>query len=476
MTSQNQHLVDDIMGALPEWMARQRWYAAKNRTPRLRLLGGFALPDPAGEVDAHTLLVADDGGPTPVVYQVPLTVRATPVPELARARVATVGAGEQARHVYDGPHDQAWAALLLDLVQHGGEAVPLDGDGERVPAVAAAGTRHPAWSTGLTSRASRVLSGEQSNTSVIHDCLAPDGTEVPVICKVFRALAHGENPDVVLQGALAEAGSRRVPASVGHVTGRWSAHEGEDAGAGHLAFVQEFLPGSEDAWRVALRAARAGDPFTGRARALGEATAEVHELLARSLPTEPAEPDRVAEVTRQMEQRLLAALAEVPPLAAHEDELRAVLAGARETDWPAFQRVHGDYHLGQVLDVPERGWVLLDFEGEPLRPLAERTRTDQWMRDVAGMLRSFDYAGGSVEQEHGGDARAWVDDAQTAFLDGYTARSGRDPRDDAVLLAAFQLDKALYEVVYEASNRPTWLTIPTTAINRLLQSTKEVTP
>jgi predicted trehalose synthase len=137
------------------------------------------------------------------------------------------------------------------------------------------------------------------------------------------------------------------------------------------------------------------------------------------------------------------------------------------------QRIHGDYHLGQVLRVPDRGWVLLDFEGEPLRPLAERSLPDQPLRDVAGMLRSFDYAAGSWEQSHPGrSAREWAARAQRAFLDGYATESGRDPRGDSALLTAFQLDKALYEVVYEARNRPTWLTIPTAAVARLLDDAR----
>ena len=131
----------------------------------------------------------------------------------------------------------------------------------------------------------------------------------------------------------------------------------------------------------------------------------------------------------EMRSRFRAALAEVPALAEHTHTIEATLAAAAKADWPAFQRVHGDYHLGQVLEVPERGWVLLDFEGEPLRPLAERNRTDQPLRDVAGMLRSFDYAGGSIEQQtRGVSARDWVSAAQDAFLDGYARVAGHDPR------------------------------------------------
>jgi len=133
-----------------------------------------------------------------------------------------------------------------------------------------------------------------------------------------------------------------------------------------------------------------------------------------------------------------------------------------------MQRIHGDYHLGQVLEVPDRGWVLVDFEGEPLRPLAERTLPDLALRDVAGMLRSFDYVAGSWEQTHSGrSATLWATRARTAFLEGYAEAAGRDPREDAVLLDALELDKALYEVVYEARNRPTWLSIPTAAIARI---------
>jgi Uncharacterized protein, probably involved in trehalose biosynthesis len=169
-----------------------------------------------------------------------------------------------------------------------------------------------------------------------------------------------------------------------------------------------------------------------------------------------------------MRARHAAAVSEVPALAEFDSMVRESIEQVSSAKWPALQRIHGDYHLGQVLEVPHRGWVLVDFEGEPLRPLAERTQPDLALRDVAGMLRSFDYVAGSWEQAHpGGSASSWATRARTAFLDGYAQSARRDPREDAVLLDALELDKALYEVVYEARNRPTWLTIPTTAIDRL---------
>jgi predicted trehalose synthase len=238
--------------------------------------------------------------------------------------------------------------------------------------------------------------------------------------------------------------------------------------AGHLAFAQEFLPGVEDAWRVAAAAVASGTDFSERSRSLGLATAQVHATLATAMGTREATPDDVAALTRSMRARHAAALSEVPALAEYDQMVSSSIEALSSARWPALQRIHGDYHLGQVLDAPGRGWVLVDFEGEPLRPLAERTQPDLALRDVAGMLRSFDYVAGSWEQEHPGrSAASWADQARTAFLEGYTSGNGRDPREDAPLLEALELDKALYEVVYEARNRPTWLGIPIAAIARL---------
>ena len=160
----------------------------------------------------------------------------------------------------------------------------------------------------------------------------------------------------------------------------------------------------------------------------------------------------------------------VPSLGATRAELDAVLDAAIDEEWPVLQRIHGDYHLGQVLLVPDRGWVLLDFEGEPLRPMAERTEPDLPIRDVAGMLRSFDYVAGTIELE-GGDAaaaRAWADATRAAFLDGWATALPADLDEHRRLLSALELDKALYECVYEVRNRPAWLPIPERAVLRLL--------
>ena len=450
------------------WIGEQRWYASKGRTPRLRLLTAWRLDDPDGEVGVETLLVADEAGAETVVYQVPLTYRGEPLGSADHALVGTMQHSALGhRWVYDAPHDPVYAAQLLELVQGRVQAQSSTVSGAVEASVV--GVPQPSWAQEVHVRTSRVLSGEQSNTSVILDCDLADGHHTPLIVKVFRMLSPGDNPDVVLQGALVDAGSRRVPAVVGAVTGRWPhpGAEGDVTASGHLALAQEFLPGVEDAWRVALHAAESGADFVGPARALGEATAEVHRTLADALGTEPTSGAQAEAIVAEMRARFEAAVAEVPELEAARGPVDAVLRAAADAEWPALQRIHGDYHLGQVLHSPERGWVLLDFEGEPLRPLSERSLPDQPVRDVAGMLRSFDYVGGTWEQVHGTSARSWVTSAQDAFLEGYAARAGADPRDLGALLAAFELDKAMYEVVYEARNRPAWLAIPLGAVRRL---------
>lgn len=466
------------------WIGRQRWYAAKGRTPSIRRVRSFRFDDPAGVVGVETMLVLDSAGDDPVLYQVPLTYRDAP---LEGADEALVGITQHSvlgtRWVYDGPHDPVYAALLLAAMQ--GRARVTSATESDTFDDSVRGVRHPTWVAVAEFVGSHVLRGEQSNTSVVIDARLADGSVKPLICKVFRTLQAGANPDVELQGALVEAGCRRVPAVVGHLTGAWPAGDG-DPQEGDLAIGQEFLPGVEDAWRVARRAVAEGAEFTERAHELGAATAEVHHVLAEALGSCPTRPADARATVAQMRARRDAALAEVPALAAYGVAVEAVLAATEGASWPALQRIHGDYHLGQVLRSPERGWVLLDFEGEPLRPLAERRQPDHWLRDLAGMLRSFDYAGGAHEHAvHGASARAWVEDCRAAFLDGYAATAGDDPRSHGSLLTAFELDKAFYEVVYEARNRPTWMSIPLTAIERLLaegtqtirpRSTQEGTP
>ena len=270
------------------------------------------------------------------------------------------------------------------------------------------------------------------------------------------------------------SGSRHVPASVGHVEGGWADVGRPDGRArGHLAFAQEFLPGVEDAWRVALTAAATDTPFTEEARELGAAVAALHVSLGELFPCEEPSPELIGMIRGAWSRRLGMAVTEVPSLASSREEIEAFYERARAGAWPQLQRIHGDLHLGQVLLVPGRGWVLIDFEGEPLRPMRERCRPDLPARDVAGMLRSFDYVAGSTaiaDPQRTSAAVQWADAARRAFLDGYVAASGVDLSPYRDLLAAFELDKAVYEATYETRNRPTWAAIPLGAIANLLVS------
>ena len=460
------------LDAVQAWIGEQRWYTSKGsgQGPALARVGSYRFQDPEGEVGIETLLVKDTAAEPPVLYQVPLTYRAAPLEGGEHALVATVEHSVLGtRYVYDAPHDPVYVAELVRTIVEGDtEATPDHGKAD------AGAQGSPVDGVGhVDIRSAKVLSGEQSNTSVVVQADDASGAPSPLIVKVFRVLSAGDNPDVTVQTALAGAGSTLVPRPLGSLRGSWS--DGGHDLRGHLAFAQEFLPDVRDAWRVALEAASRGTDFTERARALGRATGEVHRTLAEAMETAEATDEDHRTLALSMRSRWVLAAEAHAPLRAMEAEVDEILAAARDAVWPRLQRIHGDYHLGQVLDVPGRGWVLLDFEGEPLRPLAERTVPDLALRDVAGMLRSFDYAAGSVAQEDAGrseTAAAWAHAAREAFLDGYAEATDQDPRHEPEVLRAMELDKALYEVVYEARNRPSWLPIPIGAVERLVAAAK----
>ncbi len=464
-------LVPSKLELVTAWMPEQRWYTGKGHVPELERMGGFRFEDPEGEVGVEVLLVADRAAEPVVVYQVPLTYRGAPLQDGERALLGTMEHSVLGRRwVYDGPHDPVYVTALVDTILTGARSdVAQASRGSNAVAVGS-----PTGFAHGTVSSSAVLTGEQSNTSIICRMSASGGGPAePLIVKVFRTVQDGDNPDVIVQSALSRAGSVRVPLAFGHLSGAWDDPDGSGAEQhGQLAFAQEFIPGVEDAWRVALVAAASGTDFTARAHDLGVMTAEIHAALASSLGREAAGPEARQALLRSMEQTYAAAVASAPELESRASDVRRLLASAVSVEWPPLQRIHGDYHLGQVLDVPERGWVALDFEGEPLRPLAERVRPDLVQRDVAGMLRSFDYAAGSVRLAEGArpgsDPERWAADSRRAFLEGYASVAGGFDAGGRALIRVLELDKALYEVVYEARNRPSWLPIPLAAVGRIL--------
>jgi maltokinase len=222
-----------------------------------------------------------------------------------------------------------------------------------------------------------------------------------------------------------------------------------------------------------LHAEEAGGDFAGEAERLGEAVAEVHADLAVAFGVREADADDLQVRAQAMRERLEQALPIVPALADVAEALRgifdhvATLAGS-----VTMQRIHGDLHLGQALRTVHR-WVLIDFEGEPMAAMSDRREFDSPLRDVAGMMRSFEYAGHHRVIEIGHDSQLsyradeWSTRNRDAFCIGYASGAGADPRSHGVLLRAFEADKAVYEAVYEARNRPAWLPIPLASLTRL---------
>ena len=451
--------------ALRAWLPAQRWYAGKGHTITGLTVTSRTTLDPGGDDRPrveHLLVDVTAEGLPDATYQVPLGVRRAVSGDLARWVLPAPQDDPDAPVVHDGLRDPAVIAVLSAALVARREVGPLRFRTVDDTAPLEVGT------TG------RVLGAEQSNSSVV--------LGETLLLKVFRRVAPGVSPDLELHLALGDTGC----AAVAPVRAWIEADL--DGRASTLAMGQDFASNSADGWEMALTSVRdlfaeadlhaeeVGTDFAGEASRIGAAVAEVHAGLATALGTDQrsAGDDLVATMGARLDEALevVPELAELAPALRelHAEAGRSVAAGGAG----AVQRVHGDLHLGQVLRTPYR-WLVIDFEGEPATPLEQRRALDSPLRDVAGMLRSFDYAAHQQLLESGGEpspqlafrAREWAARNVEAFCDGYAEVTGDDPRSHAALLKAYVVDKAVYECVYEARNRPHWVDIPMRAIRRV---------
>ncbi|HEY7838674.1 MAG TPA: phosphotransferase [Terriglobales bacterium] len=468
-----------LAAQLGTWLPHQRWFAGKGATITAIKIADTAVLGP--ETGWLLAEVATAGPEPPAMYQLMVSTPAGGA-ALGGMNVAAVRARWFQRLAETAVVPTAHGELQFELFP---------------PGLAASGEKWPATS--------RVGSAEQSNTSILF--ADGEGTTRWVL-KLFRHLLPGENPEFEIPRALAEHTSfRHVPAALGRVLYRTGSDEYT------IATLQEFIPNDGDGWTYVLRQLAAGADIRADLARLGGRTAELHQALA-SIAAPAFRPQPIDAAGLEHWRRRALAGAEDVRLGSYRDQLarwRARLAdldtcGLAGLEGCAQIRIHGDYHLGQVLKtavarhfslgrsrgslegglrltaadarsargiskLPPDDFFIFDFEGEPARPLSERRRRGCVLQDVAGMLRSLSYAA------HAAGQPAWEAGARKSFLDSYleTMRgqgaggpAGLLPAQVAPALAFFELEKAVYELRYELAHRPDWVAVPLAGLAALL--------
>jgi maltokinase len=447
---------------LNEWIVAQRWFASKARdVAHIEVMEAVPLRT---ESPLLVLALVESRFPTGTheTYQLPLGLR--PVSDGWEQRVILEADGWT---VYDALADPAHGRELLHRMR-GGSEVSLEDGTLRFRWAVSAGA-------GLGGTVDvRPVGVEQSNSSVVFG--------ESLILKAFRRLEPGVNPELELLRFLSGRGFEHIAPLAG-----WYEVEARHLDA-TLGVLQEYLAGARDGWELTLDEL-SSDPeaMLARLRDLGAVTGQLHAALG-SDATDPAfcpdEPSTealsllLADIDEQIE-RVFLDLPEteaVAPIRGRGQDVRERLQALTHIGAGGkVIRTHGDFHLGQTM-LSDRGWVILDFEGEPARPLPERRLKRSPLRDVAGMLRSFSYATAGARLLRGGEPPAdWEARARESFLEGYHETvdhgllpPGEDPTQK--LLSVFELEKAVYELRYELNNRPDWVAIPVAGILRLLDS------
>lgn len=438
----------ELEPSLGAYLGAQRWYAGAE-PPRPEQVGVEETRELWSDRDGRALwqLLVTVGE---AAYQLVLGVRPSgEAADFLRGHEAGLLGSTAGAFVYDAAFDGEMARRLLEVISSGAQRA------ERA----------------------RPMVAEQSNTSIVYDDR--------IVLKLFRRLRPGRNPDVEVTTALAQSGFEHVARPL--VTWRDDRYD--------LAFGQEFLAGGSEGWALALTSLRSlftsretdipaesGGDFAAEAARLGAVTADMHVAMRAVFGAAPAGrarqgwstlveglPARLRRASEGVDRDLLAP---AQPMLARLQEVG--------DPGPAF-RVHGDFHLGQVMRT-DKGWYILDFEGEPERSVDERVAPASPLKDVAGMLRSFHYASRHALVERAAaewevvepDSRAWETHNRQAFLDGYQGRPGissllPDPAVAPAVMIGYEIDKALYELEYELSHRPEWVSIPLEALGRLVQ-------
>jgi len=463
--------IQQIEKVLPDYLLTRRWFRSKALTISELKIGSFL------QLDGFTLLLLNiayaEGGCD--LYLLPVTSDTSPNSEESQEPPIVTFESEDGAPVavYDALLSPFFRTVLLREITSGNSSGAL---------VAKSSITLPPRDGIMQSFVSKA---EQSNTSIIY------GKDY--ILKLFRKLEAGINPDIEIGAFLTSKGFRNTPAMLATLEYKPSENESFFA-----AILQQFVPNEGDAWKYTLSSLAEFDGtelggYADSAKLLGVRTAQMHAALASSVSDPDFAPEPftaedaqalASEIERQAESALALLESKMTALSTNDRELGQKVLDLRERITHRFAalavistkakriRYHGDYHLGQVLYTGS-DFMIIDFEGEPARPLSERRVKALALRDVAGMVRSFQYA--AYSGASGERADSWFRRVSQLYLDAYFAEAESapflpaTPEQRTFLLDAFVLQKALYEVQYELNNRPAWVGIPLRGILSLIQ-------